>query len=154
MKNYPRRPPRIQLFQRVAPFYFVTFNTYKKRNLLASLELHKAFILFCQRARQEHNIEIGRYVIMPDHIHLFLRLNPKKQLDSWIQSLRSVLGKTLLAQGIDKPHWQEGFFDHIMRNSESYGEKWQYVKDNPVRAGLCETVQDWPYQGEINRLSY
>ena len=154
MEDYPQRPPRIHLFKRVTPFYFVTFNTYKKRNFLATSELHKTFISFCQRARQEHNVEVGRYVIMPDHIHLFIRLDPEKRLASWIQSLRSVLGKTLIAKGINKPHWQEGFFDHVMRSSESYGEKWQYIQENPVRAGLCETVQSWPYQGEINRLSY
>ncbi len=92
-------------------------------------------------------------MIMPDHIHLFVRLNQGKRIAQWIQSLRSVLGKTLIVQGFSKPHWQEGFFDHVMRNAESYGEKWQYTQKNPVRAGLCKTVQEWPYQGEINRLS-
>ena len=153
MQNYPQSPPRIKLFQKITPFYFITFNTFKRQKLLASTELHKAFTIFCQRAREEHDIEVGRYVIMPDHIHLFVRLNPEKRLAPWVQSLRSVLGKALIAQGIDKPHWQKGFFDHVVRNSESYGEKWQYTQKNPVRAGLCETVQDWPYQGEINRLS-
>ena len=150
MNHYPKRPPRIKLFQKVAPFYFVTFNTFKRKKLLASPELHKAFILFCQRARNEHTIEVGNYVIMPDHIHLFVRLNSENRLAPWVQSLRSLLGKTLVAQGIDKPHWQEGFFDSVIRSAESYGEKWQYIQKNPVRAG----IEYWPYQGEINRLSF
>jgi len=45
--------------------------------------------------------------------------------------------------------WQPGFFDHILRSDESYTEKWNYVRDNPVRAGLVEIADDWPYQGEI-----
>ena len=154
MQNYPQRPPRIRLFQRVTPFYFVTFNTYSRQKYLANDTLHEAFILFCQRARKEYSVEVGHYVIMPDHIHLFVRLNSEKRLAQWIQSLRSVLGKTLLAQNIAKPHWQEGFFDHVMRSTESYGEKCQYIRNNPVRAGLCKHVEDWPYQGEINRLSF
>ena len=153
MQDYPRRPPRIQLFQKVSPFYFVTFNTFKQRKLLARLDLHKVFIHFCQRARDEHNIEVGNYVIMPDHIHLFVRLNSEKRLAQWVQSLRSVLGKVLVSKGIDKPHWQEGFFDHVMRSSESYREKWHYINENPVRAGLCKVVTEWPYRGEINRVS-
>ena len=44
---------------------------------------------------------------------------------------------------------QEGFFDHVLRNDESYQQKWIYVRDNPVRAGLAESSDDWPYQGEI-----
>jgi len=35
-----------------------------------------------------------------------------------------------------RPHWQDGFFDHLLRSDESYGEKWNYVLQNPVRAGL------------------
>jgi REP-associated tyrosine transposase len=45
--------------------------------------------------------------------------------------------------------WQPGFFDHILRTAESYVEKWNYVRENPVRAGLVQTANDWPYQGEI-----
>jgi putative transposase len=45
--------------------------------------------------------------------------------------------------------WLPGFFDHILRSVESYAEKWNYVRDNPVQAGLVKTADDWPYQGEI-----
>jgi REP element-mobilizing transposase RayT len=92
---------------------------------------------------------------MPDHIHLFVAFPPTGiTLSKWIQSLRSVLGKELLRLGVQKPHWQEGFFDHLLRSSESYSEKWDYVRMNPVRAGLCRRPADWPYQGEIVRTEY
>ena len=42
-----------------------------------------------------------------------------------------------------------GFFDHLLRNDESYGAKWRYVRDNPVRHGLVSSFEEWPYQGEI-----
>ena len=35
------------------------------------------------------------------------------------------------------------------RSDESYSQKWNYVRENPVRAGLVKSVEDWPYQGEI-----
>jgi len=47
------------------------------------------------------------------------------------------------------PIWQRGFFDHVLRNDESYGHKWNYVRENPVRAGLVTKADDWPYSGEI-----
>jgi putative transposase len=50
------------------------------------------------------------------------------------------------------PHWQEGFFDHLIRHGESYAEKWEYVRLNPVRAGLVQDPEEWPWQGEIVRL--
>jgi len=70
-------------------------------------------------------------------------------LARWIQGLRSVLGKTLICEGVGGPHWQEGFFDHVLRSDESYAQKWRYVVENPVRAGLVVTAEDWAYQGEM-----
>jgi putative transposase len=49
------------------------------------------------------------------------------------------------------PHWQSGFFDHLIRHSESYAEKWEYIRLNPVRTGLVKNCQEWPWQGEIER---
>ena len=152
-KIYPKRPPRLyRVFLR--PFYFVTFNTYQRLNLLATVEAHDAFHSFCERA-EGHNIAVGRYVLLPDHIHLFVALSSEGvTLPRWIQALKSVLGKKLLTLSHNKPHWQEGFFDHLLRSSENYGQKWDYVRMNPVRAGLSKTSEDWPYQGEIARLSF
>ena len=51
--------------------------------------------------------------------------------------------------GIDQHLDVERFFDHVIRSSESYAEKWSYVQENPVRAGLVVDASDWPYSGEI-----
>jgi REP element-mobilizing transposase RayT len=153
--EYPKRPPRLDLlFSSVRPFYFITFNTYKRRPLLARTEIHEVFRSFCSRAK-DRNIAVGRYVLMPDHVHLFVALPPTETtLSKWVQMLKTVLGKELLRLGLQKPHWQEGFFDHVLRNSESYAEKWEYVRTNPVRAGLCLEAEQWAYQGEIVSIHY
>jgi putative transposase len=49
--------------------------------------------------------------------------------------------------------WQEEFFDHVLRSSESYSQKWDYVKENPVRAGLVKSSDEWPCQGEMESLT-
>ena len=152
---YPKRPPRLGwLFSKVRPFYFVTFNTSNRAPILASAGVHEAFREFSRRAT-EHDIAVGRYVIMPDHVHLFVAFpSDGVTLPRWIRALRTVIGKSLLVQGHEKPHWQEGFFDHVLRNAESYSGKWEYVRMNPVRAGLCQQPEDWPYQGEIVQIPY
>jgi hypothetical protein len=48
-----------------------------------------------------------------------------------------------------RPLWQPGFFDHVLRNDESYSQKWKYVRENPVRAELVVRSDEWPYQGEL-----
>jgi REP element-mobilizing transposase RayT len=150
-----KRPPRLELlFSSVQPFYFVTFNTHQRLKLLARPEIHEVFRLFSERA-EEHDVAVGRYVIMPDHVHLFVAIPATGiTLSRWIHALRTVVGKELLRLGNQKPHWQEGSFDHVLRNAESYSQKWEYVRMNPIRAGLVEDPDDWPYQGEIVRIPF
>jgi hypothetical protein len=50
------------------------------------------------------------------------------------------------------PIWQEEFFDHVLRSSESYSQKWEYVRENPVRARLVATADEWPWQGQVEEL--
>lgn len=91
---------------------------------------------------------------MPEHVHLFVAFPDDKQLTAWIKSLKSVLGKTLTLLGSNRPHWQHGFFDHVLRGGDSYSLKWDYVRSNPVRAGLAKNVDEWPYQGEVVSLPF
>jgi putative transposase len=152
--RYPARPPRLQSrFSNLRPFYFVTFNTYRRFHLLARRDIHEAFYSFCVRA-QEHGVAVGKYVLMPDHAHLFVALHTDVSLRKWVKALRLVMGKKLLALGFQKPHWHEGFFDHLLRSRESYSQKWDYVRMNPVRAGLSRTPEEWLYQGEIVSLGF
>ena len=65
------------------------------------------------------------------------------------------LKRTIWKELPTKPNaafWQPGFFDHLLRNDESYAQKWEYVRQNPVRAGLVKSAEDWPYQGEVVRI--
>jgi REP element-mobilizing transposase RayT len=154
--RFHRRPLRLEwLFARLDACYFVTFNTSRRAHLLAHPQVHNAFRIFCVRAYDEHDIAVGRYVLMPDHAHLFVVVPATGiTLSKWVQALKSVLGKELLRLGFQKPHWQEGFFDHVLRNSDSYSEKWDYVRMNPVRAGFCREPEDWEYQGEVVSIQY
>jgi REP element-mobilizing transposase RayT len=140
-------PPRLNpVFQRYdPPLYFVTFNTWQRRKLLASHEVQFRLIEFARKG-ERRGILIGRYVIMPDHIHLFVHGTCDFALSQWMRLLKRNLSRAISAT---PPHWQKGFFDHLIRHSESYAEKWHYVWQNPVRAGFVSSADDWPYQGEL-----
>ena len=75
-------------------------------------------------------------------------------LSALMKSLKNVLSKKLRERGVAPPHWQKGFFDHVLRSQESAREKWKYVRENPVRAGLVEYSSEWRYLGEIFALDY
>jgi hypothetical protein len=117
---------------------------------------------------------------MPDHLHLFVAFGDEyesaliarrsqsdatrggavaavcdrrfSQLSEWMKSLKNSLSKTLRGMNVPAPHWQKGFFDHVMRSEESYSEKWLYMAENPARKKLVVRFEDWPFQGEIYPL--
>ena len=136
------------------PLYFITACTDQRKKLLDNGATHDHFVDFCQRGR-EHGVLVGKYILMPDHIHLFVCIpTGALGLSTWIKSLKNSLSKHWREKGEDAPHWQKGFFDHLIRHDESYAEKWKYVADNPVRAGLCKEPKDWPFGGEINPTAH
>lgn len=135
-----------------APIYFVTACTHARAPWLACSEIHEQFVAFCSRGTVLGAF-VGRYVLMPDHFHLFVSFRPGAlTLSEWMKSLKNSLSKVLRAMRRPSPHWQDGFFDHVLRSSESYEQKWLYVRENPVRAGLIPGSEEWPYEGEIHRL--
>lgn len=145
----PNRPPRLEPFQKYdPPLYFVTFNTHHRKKLLANERVHSCFVRFGTTAL-DRGIAVGRYVIMPDHVHFFVSGHYDFVLDQWVRALKRTLSKAISAA---RPHWQEGFFDHMIRHDESYSGKWEYVCQNPVRAGLVSEAHEWPWQGEIEPI--
>ncbi len=157
MKNHhPNRPPRLSnVFRRFdPPLYFITFCTFDRKPLLATDLFHTYFVTHMKR-KSDEDIVCGEFVIMPDHIHLFLRVDPYRYtLGKTVGFIKQALSQPLRQQGITPPHWQPGFFDHILRNADSYSNKWNYVRNNPLRAGLVEHSSDWKYQGTITPIQY
>jgi putative transposase len=136
-----------------APVYFLTACTEARRPLLANAGVHDVFVRFTKEAGNQ-GVLAGRYVLMPDHVHLFAAFSPASPaLSEWMKGLKAVVARHLRNRQVSAPYWQERFFDHVMRSAESYGQKWLYVRDNHVRAGLVANWADWPYQGEIHPLS-
>jgi REP element-mobilizing transposase RayT len=142
-----------------APIYFVTTCTKNRRKILARDDLAKVLIDEWHAAHDRHGWAIGRYVVLPDHVHFFCRPElGAKPLSEFVGFWKSYTSRKIHALGLPRSTpaattlWQCEFFDHVLRSSESYSEKWNYVRDNPVRAGLVSAADDWPYAGEIEAL--
>ena len=147
------RPQRLVNVFIPDPVYFVTFCTWQKVSLLAHHEVNNAF---CKAARELriHSIAVGKYVIMPNHVHCFIRVGRGGNISLAVKALKRAITKVIHTAKTDARVWQEGFFDHILRSNESYSNKWEYVRANPVRAGLVKHGEDWPFQGEIEMIRW
>jgi REP element-mobilizing transposase RayT len=158
MHKHLRRLDRIWL---ESPIYFLTICTKNRCAILAQQEASEILISEWDAAHERHGWAVGRYVIMPDHVHFFCRpeLDAKKSSEfigawkTWTsRGINALCGPRSATAATGMALWQRGFFDHVLRSGESYGEKWTYVFDNPVRAGLVSTAQEWKYAGELETL--
>ncbi len=110
--------------------------------------------------RHDHGrtMELHIAVVMPDHVHLMLtplvdydrrRVYPLSEIMQAIKSASShKLNKLLGRHG---KVWQDEYFDTIIRRSESLEAKIQYVRDNPVRAGLVTSPERYRWLWELPR---
>jgi REP element-mobilizing transposase RayT len=90
----------------------------------------------------EQRWHIMLFLLMPDHLHALVSFAPD-------ESMSSVIGdwKHFQTRQHDAA-WQEGFFDHRLRDDErgeQLSEKINYIRQNPVVAGLCARAEDWPW---------
>lgn len=96
---------------------------------------------------------VGKWLLMPDHAHFFCTpsLEGRHSVERWTEFWKDRLTRSLLP---GRGRWQRGLFHHRIRSEEQYLEKWEYVRQNPVRAGLVTQPEEWRWQGEIERIEW
>lgn len=136
---------------------FVTVCAESRNAILANEWMSKNIVDAWENAQ---NWLVGRYVIMPDHIHFFCApaTYPVSDFHGWMKYWKRLAQQAFAARGDTRPPgaklWQDGCWDTQMRTGMQYEEKWQYVRNNPVRKGLVTTADDWQYQGVLRDLSW
>src|SRR3954468_3735282 len=142
-------PDRQHLYHDTPPWvangacFFVTIcATPRGENQLATPADAPAILASSAHYHELRTWWVHLFLLMPDHAHALLVVAPNKTLENTIRAWKSWQVKTL---GIK---WQKGFFDHRLRSDESFEEKTNYIRHNPVRAGLVARAEDWRYVWE------
>jgi REP element-mobilizing transposase RayT len=89
------------------------------------------------------------FLLMPDHIHALLSFPRDKSMSRVIGDWKHFHAHQ---HGI---RWQKGYFDHRLRDDErgeQFAAKINYIRNNPVAAGLCTKPEDWPWWIERSAL--
>jgi REP element-mobilizing transposase RayT len=143
--EYRRRLPH---YQKAGKALFVTFRKLGKEPL--SNEARTVVLQHCL-AGHGWKFHLHAAVVMPEHVHLLLTLLPDAQ--GWPYELSATLKliKGASARSVNRllrqsgPLWQDESFDHVLRSNESFEEKLEYIRQNPVRRGLTAHPQDYPW---------
>ena len=95
--------------------------------------------------------ELHACVVMPDHVHLLFtsRHDPEGWPFSLPQILKGLKGASARSinrgLGLVGSVWQDEFFDHVLRSDESLHPKIDYIRQNPVKRGLANKPEDYPW---------
>ncbi len=125
--------------------YFVTFRT----NGLELPSSARQLVLDACRHFDGQRYVLWAAVVMPDHVHLLLQ--PREQapgkwwsLSSILHSIKSYTAKQINALLERKGAvWQDESFDRIVRDEDEFLEKWNYIRNNPVKSGLAHAAEEW-----------
>ncbi len=130
--------------------YFITICTKDRKQNLCDIVGDDAHIVPKQYGtiveRYIRNVpEIEKHVIMPDHIHLIIRIEngamwaspPTNKVANIVRSI-----KTLTTKEIGESIFQRSYYDHVIRNQQDYDEIWQYIENNPAKWRLTHETQD------------
>ena len=85
---------------------------------------------------------ITLFLLMPDHLHAMLSFARDQSMSEVIRDWKRFHART------NHVVWQEGYFDHRLRADEHGAQvetKMNYIRQNPVAAGLCASAQEWPW---------
>jgi putative transposase len=143
---------RLAWLRRGTQLFFISTNTNQRRPILTAPKVARILVEEWNMALICHGWKVGRYVVMPDHVHFFCWPDTRKAktLSQFMQAWKQWTSKRIIREcNGSTPVWQADFFDHLLRSTESAQNKWKYVVLNPVRAGLVVNASDWPWQGEI-----
>jgi putative transposase len=155
MDTLHRHLPHLNSFARY-PIVFLTVVTLRRRTLLACRESHDALVDTWNLSASVDGWFVGRFVLMPDHVHLFTRAAVNaKSLAGWVQTWKSLSSRRIAgALNARPPVWQKDYFDRFLRSADNYQAKWNYVEMNPVRKGLCSRPTEWPWRGALFDLRF
>jgi putative transposase len=121
--------------------FFVTSATFNRRRLFQVAANVELFLETLQQYRREGHYKLHAFVVMPDHIHLLLT----PQSITIERAVGLIKGGFSHRMGSKFPVWQRGFTDHRIRDRNDFEMRRNYIHQNPVRAGIVEFCESYPY---------
>ena len=151
-----RKPTRLKDYDySSAGYYFITICTAEKRQILCNIvgdgahdvpkiilsDVGKIVEKYIESSNNIPSINICKYVIMPNHIHILLNVQngniggmskapspTNKAIPHFVSTLKRFVNKEL-GENI----FQRSFYDHVIRNEADYLRIWEYIEENPAK---------------------
>jgi REP-associated tyrosine transposase len=150
MADFRRKPNRLpSASYRGERAYFLTLCTAQRRKILTDSRLVNALLCLLREKCSSHFFNPYAFCSMPDHLHLVVTgKNDLADLASLVKAFKGASTSVARKMRLNNL-WQKGYYDHVLRGGESLDRAAWYIFSNPVRAGLVERAEEWPYSGSF-----
>ncbi|MFZ0665918.1 MAG: transposase, partial [Acidimicrobiales bacterium] len=132
--------------------HFITCSCYRRLPLLGTARARNIFVEVLDQVRYRFVFKLVGYVVMPEHVH-FLISEPTVGTPSTVmQMLKQRVSRLVregTADGKDHSFWLTRFYDFNVRTKKKKVEKLVYMHLNPVKRGLVEQPDDWPWSSYL-----
>jgi putative transposase len=126
--------------------FFATTKTSMGRRLLQSERNAQLLIDVLRSLVAERKFELHDFVIMPDHLHLLFTVHDEMTIEKAMQLVKGRFSHRLSHEfGYKGEVWQRGFTEEQVMNRESFEKHREYVAQNPVKAGIVASADEFPF---------
>jgi putative transposase len=96
-----------------------------------------------EQGRMRYGFYVLGYVVMPEHVHLLVTEPEHDILATAIKAMKQSIARRLVKTG--EHFWQGRYYDFNVNTTEKRIEKLRYIHHNPVKRGLVELPEQWPW---------
>ena len=136
-------PSRLKRYQTEGHFHFITFSCYRRLPYLNNNAARIVTETLIETLRQRHGFYLFGYVLMPEHVRLLMSEPKRQPLSRTMNVLKTEISKKL--KGERKQFWQRRYYDFNVLTHAKFVEKLRYMHRNPVKRGLVDTPEQWPW---------
>ncbi len=144
----PKRPPRIPGFDYIGCHaYFLTICAENRERFFVSHERGEAVCVELLRTAANYRCAVIAYCLMPDHLHALIEGVAEDSDFRKFVAMFKQRTSFVHCQRCEKRLWQEGYYEHVLRDEDPPIGVAAYILHNPIRAGLSTTLEEYPFLG-------
>ncbi|HLA17754.1 MAG TPA: transposase [Dehalococcoidia bacterium] len=133
--------------------YFVTTITRKRQPIFRDHHAAGLFLAELGRLRSDLGFALLGYAVMPDHVHLVVVPADSANLREIMRLVKGSFARLWNQRcGQSGSLWQPRYYESAVRTEQQLVQWLKYIDDNPVRAGLASSPQQYPYGSPGGRL--
>jgi putative transposase len=124
--------------------FFLTTNLAPSAAPFSAIE-RDVVCLEIDRQHAKGDFALFAWVVMPTHLHLLMAPDRIGLAAAMQQLKRSTALRIAAARRVSAPIWQPRYFDFVLRRAGDFWDKLEYIRQNPVVAGLVRKAADWKW---------